>query len=280
MKRAWQIIMMQITCDPARRAAMGQRSREVIRGCGDQTASAGTERRGRVRRAERPAAAVVVRRPHACDAGEAIRMRIAVVTDSLSRNAGGLFESVRRLAQEMRNLRARKSTSSASKTSTLRRTCITGCRWTCTSCPAVVRRPSATPPAWLRASRAFRPDSIQIHGIWQYISIAVWRASRKLGCPYVVNAHGMLDPWAVRNSQWKKRIAAWLYEGKHLAGAACLRALCPSEADAIRQFGLRNAVCVVPNAIDLPVARHAAILGSVAVSQGSPRPALPGADSS
>jgi poly(glycerol-phosphate) alpha-glucosyltransferase len=71
----------------------------------------------------------------------------------------------------------------------------------------------------------------------------------------------MLDPWAVRNSSWKKRIAGWLYEREHLAGAACLRALCHAEADAIRKFGLRNSVCVVPNAIDLPSARDAQAFG-------------------
>jgi poly(glycerol-phosphate) alpha-glucosyltransferase len=61
----------------------------------------------------------------------------------------------------------------------------------------------------------------------------------------------------VRNSPWKKRIAGWLYERRHLKGAACLRALCHSEADSIRKFGLRNPVCVVPNAIDVPLARDA-----------------------
>ena len=107
-------------------------------------------------------------------------------------------------------------------------------------------------PGLVTALRTLRPDSIQIHGIWQYISFAVRNASRKLGCPYVVNTHGMLDPWAVRNSYWKKWIAGWLYEHRHLRDAACLRALCQSEADAIRAFGLRNSICIVPNAIDLP----------------------------
>ena len=48
--------------------------------------------------------------------------------------------------------------------------------------------------SWL-LSNAKRFDSIIIHGIWQYQSLAVWQASRKLGFPYFVFPHGALDPW-------------------------------------------------------------------------------------
>jgi poly(glycerol-phosphate) alpha-glucosyltransferase len=62
----------------------------------------------------------------------------------------------------------------------------------------------------------------------------------------------MLDPWAVRNSAWKKKLASLLYERAHLQNAACIRALCESEAGAIRGFGLKNPICIIPNGIDLP----------------------------
>jgi poly(glycerol-phosphate) alpha-glucosyltransferase len=70
----------------------------------------------------------------------------------------------------------------------------------------------------------------------------------------------MLEKWALNNSKWKKRIAAILYEDRHLREAACLRALCDAEAQSIRDYGLGNPVCVIPNGIDLPdspVARRA-----------------------
>jgi glycosyltransferase involved in cell wall biosynthesis len=67
----------------------------------------------------------------------------------------------------------------------------------------------------------------------------------------------MLDPWALQNSRWKKQIAGWLFENEHLKSAACLHALCESEAQAIRQLGLRNPICVIPNGIDLPEMRNA-----------------------
>ena len=78
-----------------------------------------------------------------------------------------------------------------------------------------------------------------------------FRSRRAVGStlekPLVVSPHGMLDPWAVRNSAWKKRIARWLFENPHLRQAACLHALNVDEYQAIRAYGLRNPVAVIPN---------------------------------
>ena len=52
----------------------------------------------------------------------------------------------------------------------------------------------------------------------------------------MIHPHGMLDPWAVRNSGCKKKIAAHLFERRHLKGAACIRALNHAEAKAIRNI--------------------------------------------
>jgi poly(glycerol-phosphate) alpha-glucosyltransferase len=95
-------------------------------------------------------------------------------------------------------------------------------------------------------------DVLHVHGIWMYPSVASRRWAAKTGKPYMVSPHGMLDPWAVRNSGWKKRLAGWLYEDAHLQGAACVRALSESEAQAIRGYGLRNPICIIPNGMALP----------------------------
>jgi glycosyltransferase involved in cell wall biosynthesis len=95
-------------------------------------------------------------------------------------------------------------------------------------------------------------DLIHVHGIWMYPSIASHHWARRQRRPYVVSPHGMLDSWAVANSRWKKRIAGALYEHRHLRGAACLHALTAAEAKAIRAYGLRNPVCVIPNGVQIP----------------------------
>jgi glycosyltransferase involved in cell wall biosynthesis len=46
---------------------------------------------------------------------------------------------------------------------------------------------------WLRAN-AHRFDAVLVHGVGQRHARAVWRASRELGFPYYVVAHGMLGP--------------------------------------------------------------------------------------
>lgn len=95
-------------------------------------------------------------------------------------------------------------------------------------------------------------DLLHTHGSWMYPSVASLRWSRFSKKPYLISPHGMLDPWALRNSRFKKRIADWLYENTHLRGARCLHTLCESEARAMRAYGLNNPICVVPNGVDLP----------------------------
>jgi poly(glycerol-phosphate) alpha-glucosyltransferase len=62
----------------------------------------------------------------------------------------------------------------------------------------------------------------------------------------------MLDPWALRNSRWKKELSALAYEGDCLRRAACIQANSEGELASARSFGLRNPICVIPNGIDIP----------------------------
>ena len=62
---------------------------------------------------------------------------------------------------------------------------------------------------WLR-SNVGRFDMVVVDGIWQYHSLAVWRALRKTEKPYVVFPHGMLDPWFKRTYPMK-HFKKWLY---------------------------------------------------------------------
>jgi poly(glycerol-phosphate) alpha-glucosyltransferase len=95
-------------------------------------------------------------------------------------------------------------------------------------------------------------DLVHTHGLWAFPSVAALRWAAQWRKPLVVSPHGMLDPWAVRHSAWKKRIAGWLFESRHLRGAACLHALNDAEYHAIRAFGLANPVAIIPNGVDLP----------------------------
>jgi glycosyltransferase involved in cell wall biosynthesis len=180
-------------------------------------------------------------------------MRLSIVTDCLSRNAGGLLNGVRRLAQEIHNRKCLVSVFGVADEATADELP----RWQpvpVTALPLRGPRAFGYAPGLVSAVRASQPDVIHLHGLWKYASLATMRAAASLGCPYLVNPHGMLDPWAVRNSKWKKRLADWLYQRRVLDGAACIRALNRAEAEAIRSYGLDNPICVIPNGVDLPSA--------------------------
>ena len=110
-------------------------------------------------------------------------------------------------------------------------------------------------PELSRELASLAPDLVHTHGIWTYLSVATVRWSKSNGRvtprPYLVSTHGMLDPWALHNSRWKKIMAAFVFERRHLENAACLHAVNEAEAAAIRAFGLKNPICVIPNGIEV-----------------------------
>jgi poly(glycerol-phosphate) alpha-glucosyltransferase len=179
-------------------------------------------------------------------------MRIGIVTASVSRHAGGLYDAVRRLALEMAALTGSsiqvfgiKDSSTAADLSGWQGLPINVAR---------VRGPRlfGYSPDLLGSVGTADLDLVHQHGIWMYPSIVCRSWSVREQRPYIVTPHGMLDAWAIGNSRWKKRLAGWFYENRNLRGAACLHALCESEARAFRAYGLKNPVCVIPNGIDLP----------------------------
>jgi glycosyltransferase involved in cell wall biosynthesis len=96
------------------------------------------------------------------------------------------------------------------------------------------------------------PELCHLHSLWMYPGVAMERWSRKNGRPYMVTPNGMLEPWALRNSGWKKRLAGLFYENAMLRGSACLQANTLKEADDFRAYGLKNRIEIVPNGVEVP----------------------------
>lgn len=101
----------------------------------------------------------------------------------------------------------------------------------------------------LRA-RMQRDSVVHVHGLWMYPGLLARQLANTSGAVRIVSPHGMLEPWALKNSRWKKRLAAWLFENQNLRTADCLHALCQPEADHIRYYGLKNPIAVIPNGVD------------------------------
>jgi poly(glycerol-phosphate) alpha-glucosyltransferase len=178
-------------------------------------------------------------------------MKIQFVTASLSRAAGGLFESVRRLAQatagagydvEVLGVEDVHSEADLAAWQPL--------------CVHLFSRYGperfSFAPMLLRGIQSGGANLVMLHGLWRYTSIATHRWHQYTGLPYIVHPHGMLDDWALRNARWKKRLASFCYEAAHLRDATCLRALCEAEAVAIRRYGLTNPIAIIPNGVEVP----------------------------
>jgi Glycosyltransferase len=181
-------------------------------------------------------------------------IKVVMLTPHVSRRAGGLMDAVRNLSQFLQNEHniqvdvvsvedefSREDRAAWGDLSVhLAAPRYTGFRYA---------------PELSRQLASLTPDLVHTHGIWTYLSLAAIRWSKSNGSvrprPYLVSTHGMLDPWALRNSRWKKIIAAFVFERRHLKNAACIHAVNKAEAAAIRGFGLRNPICVIPNGVEL-----------------------------
>jgi poly(glycerol-phosphate) alpha-glucosyltransferase len=111
----------------------------------------------------------------------------------------------------------------------------------------------------LQSSAELRPmlaasnaELVHVHGIWldrQWVALQ-WQ--KRTGNPVVISPRGMLDSWAVNNSAWKKKLVGALFANESLRKATCLHALCPSEVESIRAYGLKTPIALIPNGVELP----------------------------
>jgi glycosyltransferase involved in cell wall biosynthesis len=172
------------------------------------------------------------------------------VSVSLSRAAGGIFEIELALAKELSKqgvgVKALGLQDAQWETDQA--------RWA----PITVRAfPTSGPrafgyaPGMLDAMIDGEADLAHLHYMWMYPSVAITQWAARTGKPYVVTPNGMLEPWALGNSAWKKKLAGFLYENRMLQVAACLQANTEKELRDIRAYGLKTPVCVIPNGVDL-----------------------------
>ena len=101
-----------------------------------------------------------------------------------------------------------------------------------------------------RALASPAPVVFHQHGFYAYPSAVCGRTARRFGRPLVCHPQGMLDPWILRRSRAKKKLAHWLYENASFRHAFLWRALTAKEADQIRAQGIRAPIVVWPNGID------------------------------
>ncbi len=105
---------------------------------------------------------------------------------------------------------------------------------------------------WKLARAVAQADIVHNHSVWMLPNSYSSRAAERHGKPVVITAHGTLEPWAVRNSGWKKKLVAAWFQNRDLHRASCILVNNVTEIDGIRQYGLRNPIAVIPNGVHLP----------------------------
>ncbi len=144
-------------------------------------------------------------------------------------------------------------------------------------------RPSG--PAMFKRSRALREalnrcigefDALHVHGVWEGCLSDAAAVFRRAGKPVFVSAHGMLDPWSLRQSRGRKAAALALTgTGAMLARASAI-VFATAEESAVAQHPGTPRHAIVANGIDC-AALDAAIAGDAApLLQRAPLLATPG----
>lgn len=95
-------------------------------------------------------------------------------------------------------------------------------------------------------------DVLHVHGMWEYNSFIALNWFKLKNKPYIISPHGMLNKWSLKSSSLKKKLLLLIIERKYLKNASLVHALNLEEYDQIRDIGLKNPVCIIPNGVNLP----------------------------
>lgn len=172
------------------------------------------------------------------------RMRVAQVTSSLSRSAGGLYYSVSGLTKAVAPLGVEVTVFGGADGHfeedrpqwgdvPLR--------------PHPLRGGYGLDRRVFGRLRAFRPELLHVHGIWSASSIYA-RFAQLLGIPVLVSPRGMLDAWIMRRRQLAKQVHGTLFE-RPLLAYAHVHALNPAERNSVSAYlpGTARRTFVLPN---------------------------------
>lgn len=109
---------------------------------------------------------------------------------------------------------------------------------------------------WLRQqARGGAVDVIHGHGMWQMSGVYPSWAAAKGAIPFVCSPRGAFSNWAMRHGSNLKRVFWPLLQRPALVRASCFHATAEAEYRDIRRLGFKQPVAIIPNGIDLPLAK-------------------------
>ena len=181
--------------------------------------------------------------------------RVIHITDSASRLAGGMFESVRGLSNGLGKRNLVSSVMAFEDAYSGLDRAVWG-----ESLKLIRLSRSGPIISALQMAAAIRnekPSVVHLHGIWGPSAIAVRRLLHiSPDIPIIVSPRGMLEEWALRRSRLKKFIAWFGWTKMILHRATLIHALCQEELESIRKIVKNVPVAIIPNGIQLPIATN------------------------
>ena len=106
----------------------------------------------------------------------------------------------------------------------------------------------------VRIVRQSPPSLVHNNGLWQPVNHWAASTAHRFGIPLVVQPHGMLEPWALKEKALKKRLGMALFQRRDIETAKVLVATSADEYRNLRHLGLTQPVAIIPNGIDLTAA--------------------------
>jgi len=123
--------------------------------------------------------------------------------------------------------------------------------------PTCVRLPSLGWKIWNASFRRAvenvlaNADLVHLHGLWEPFNLRVASIARRMGIPYIVTLHGMLDDWCMAQRTTKKRIYLAVAGRKLLENAAAVHCTAAAELAQSQKWFSKLQGTVIPNLVDL-----------------------------
>lgn len=182
-------------------------------------------------------------------------MRVCHVVASINRNVGGLASSVPSLASALAARGVENSLVTLDYPEHGAQCSTVGVTLTSVPTAPLNRWLRGWSPPFRRALASVARSGVDVlhgHGLWMFPNLYVRQVARTARVPLVISPHGMVEPWSLGHSRWKKRIVWQAFERENFQRATMFHATSHEEVDSIRALGFRQPVAMIPNGIEIP----------------------------
>lgn len=99
----------------------------------------------------------------------------------------------------------------------------------------------------------YKFNLIHIHGAFHPLCHWAATQARSKNIPYIIQPRGMLEPWAIKNRYFKKKVALCVYQKSDLKFAAGFIATSEQEVNSIKALGVSGSIVLIPNGVEIPL---------------------------